>query len=93
TYALEAIIRTTGDSIKWTQDNLGLFSTFEEMQRLVESVPANDGVYLVPAFVGMGAPYWNPYARAAIIGMNRGTGKGHIVRAALESIAYQVRDA
>ncbi|ASA19755.1 glycerol kinase GlpK [Paenibacillus donghaensis] len=93
TYALEAIIRTTGDSIKWMQDNLGLFSTFEEMQELVESVPANDGVYLVPAFVGMGAPYWDPYARAAITGMNRGTTKAHIVRAALESIAYQVRDA
>lgn len=93
TYALEAIIRTTGDSIKWTQDNLGLFSTLEEMQELVESVPANDGVYLVPAFVGMGAPYWDPYARAAITGMNRGTTKAHIVRAALESIAYQVRDA
>ncbi|MGE6579155.1 glycerol kinase GlpK [Paenibacillus xylanexedens] len=93
TYALEAVIRSTGDSIKWMQDNLGLFSTFAEMQELVESVPENDGVYLVPAFVGMGAPYWDPFARAAITGMNRGTIKAHIVRAALESIAYQVRDA
>ncbi|OKP70364.1 glycerol kinase [Paenibacillus sp. P3E] len=93
TYALEAVIRTTGDSIKWTRDNLGLFSTFEEMQELVEDTESNEGVYLVPAFVGLGAPYWDPYARAAILGMNRGTRKGHVIRAALESIAYQVRDA
>lgn len=93
TYALEAVIRTTGDSIKWTRDNLGLFSSFEEMQQLVDETPANDGVYLVPAFVGLGAPYWDPYARAAILGMNRGTGRGHVIRAALESTAYQVRDA
>ncbi|WP_042196338.1 glycerol kinase GlpK [Paenibacillus camerounensis] len=93
TYALEAVIRTTGDSIKWTRDNLGLFSNFAEMQQLVDETKENEGVYLIPAFVGLGAPYWNPYARAAIIGMNRGTGRGHILRAALESIAYQVRDA
>ncbi len=93
TYALEAIIRTSGDSIKWVRDNLGLFESFEEMDRMLSQVPDNEGVYLVPAFVGLGAPYWDPYARAAITGMNRGTGKAHIVRAALESIAYQVRDA
>lgn len=93
TYALEAVIRTTGDSIKWIRDNMGLFSTFEEMQQLIDRVADNEGVYMVPAFVGMGAPYWDPYARAAIVGMNRGTEKGHIVRAALESIAYQVKDA
>lgn len=93
TYALEAVIRSTGDSLKWTRDNLGLFSTFEEMQQLVDATPDNEGVYLVPAFVGMGAPYWDPYARAAITGMNRGTSKGHIIRAALESTVYQVRDA
>lgn len=93
TYALESVLRTTGDSIKWIRDNLGLFSTFEEMQELLESVPSNEGVYLVPAFVGLGAPYWDPYARAAIIGMNRSTGRGHIIRATLESIAYQVKDS
>lgn len=93
TYALEAVIRTSGDSIKWTRDNLGLFETYEEMNRLIDQVPNNEGVYLVPAFVGLGAPYWVPNARASITGMNRGTGKAHIIRAALESIAYQVRDA
>lgn len=93
TYALEAVIRTSGDSIKWVRDNLGLFDTFEEMERLLGQAPDNEGVYLVPAFVGLGAPYWDPYARASITGMNRGTGKAHIIRAALESIAYQVRDA
>ncbi len=93
TYALEAVIRTSGDSIKWVRDNLGLFDTFEELNELLHQAPNNEGVYLVPAFVGMGAPYWNPYARAAIIGMSRGTGKAHIVRAAIESIAYQVCDA
>ncbi|WP_019535121.1 glycerol kinase GlpK [Paenibacillus ginsengihumi] len=93
TYALEAVIRTSGDSIKWTRDNLGLFGDFEELNRLVASTQGNDGVYLVPAFVGLGAPYWDPYARAALVGMSRGTGKAHILRAALESIAYQVRDA
>lgn len=93
TYALEAIIRTTGDTIKWVRDNLGLFSTFEEMDRLVAQVPDNEGVYLVPAFVGLGAPYWDPHARAAITGLSRASGRAHIVRAALESIAYQVCDA
>ncbi len=93
TYALEAIIRSSGDSLKWLRDNLGLFGSFEEMDRLLEDVPDNEGVYLVPAFVGLGAPYWQPAARAAITGMNRGTGKGHLIRAALESIAYQVYDA
>ncbi|MBP1906528.1 glycerol kinase [Paenibacillus turicensis] len=93
TYALEAVIRSSGDSIKWTRDNLGLFSTFEEMQQLVDSLPSNEGVYLVPAFVGLGVPYWDPCARAAIVGMTRGSTKAHIIRAALESTTYQIRDA
>lgn len=93
TYALEAIIRSSGDSIKWVRDNLGLFGSFDELDAMLRQTPDNEGVYLVPAFVGLGAPYWDPYARAAITGMNRATGKAHIVRAAVESIAYQVRDA
>ncbi|MEK4510193.1 glycerol kinase GlpK [Paenibacillus sp. FSL K6-2524] len=93
TYALEAVIRTTGDSIKWIRDNLGLFATYEEMDNILKQVIDSEGVYLVPAFGGLGAPYWNPDARAAILGMNRGTGKAHIIRAAIESIAYQVNDA
>ncbi|MEI2396169.1 glycerol kinase GlpK [Paenibacillus phytohabitans] len=93
TYALEAVIRSSGDSIKWTRDNLELFTTFDEMQVLIDELPSNEGVYLIPAFVGLGVPYWDPSAQAAITGMNRGTRKAHIVRAAIESIAYQVRDA
>ncbi|MDG0809862.1 glycerol kinase GlpK [Cohnella rhizosphaerae] len=93
TYALEAVIRSSGDSVKWVRDNLGLFDSFEELDTMLRQTPDNEGVYLVPAFVGLGAPYWDPYARAAIVGMSRATGKGHIVRAAVESIAYQVRDA
>ncbi|WP_276352266.1 glycerol kinase GlpK [Cohnella caldifontis] len=93
TYAVEAIIRSSGDTVKWVRDNLGLFETFEEMDAMLRRIPDNEGVYLVPAFVGMGAPYWDPYARASITGMNRSTGREHIVRAAVESIAYQVRDA
>lgn len=92
TYALEAIIRSTGDSIKWIRDHLGLFSDYDELDALVSSVEDHGGVYLIPAFAGLGAPYWAPEARAAIIGLSRGSHKGHIVRAALESIAYQVRD-
>ncbi|QJD85032.1 glycerol kinase GlpK [Cohnella herbarum] len=93
TYALEAVIRSSGDSIKWVRDNLGLFNSFQELDAILRQTKDNEGVYLVPAFVGLGAPYWDPYARAAITGMNRSTGKAHIVRAAVESIAYQVRDA
>ncbi|MFC0213621.1 glycerol kinase GlpK [Paenibacillus chartarius] len=93
TYALEAVIRSSGDCLKWVRDNLGLFTTFDQLEEMLEQVKEPDGVYLVPAFVGLGAPYWDPYARAAIVGMNRGTSKAHIVRAAVESIAYQVRDA
>jgi glycerol kinase len=93
TYALEAVIRTSGDCLKWVRDSLGLFSSFEEMEDLLEQAKVNEGVYLVPAFVGLGAPYWEANARAAIVGMNRGTTKAHIVRAAIESIAYQVYEA
>ncbi len=93
TYALEAVIRTSGDCIKWVRDSLGLFRSFEEMEELLNQVSDNEGVYLVPAFVGLGAPYWSADARAAIVGMNRGTTKAHIIRAALESIAYQVYEA
>ncbi|KRF10014.1 carbohydrate kinase [Paenibacillus sp. Soil766] len=93
TYAVEAVIRTSGDCLSWVSDNLGLFRTFDEMEALLQEAPDSEGVYLVPAFVGLGAPYWDSYARASITGMNRGTTKAHIIRAALESIAYQVDDA
>ncbi|MDM5327466.1 glycerol kinase GlpK [Neobacillus sp. CF12] len=91
-YALEGIIHCTGDVIKWIKDQLELIDDMSEVEKLATSIQDNEGVYLVPAFVGLGAPYWSPYTRAAIIGMSRNTGKAHIVRAGLESIAYQVND-
>jgi glycerol kinase len=91
-YALEGIINSTGDTIKWLKVQLELIDEIDEAEQLASSISDNQGVYLVPAFVGLGAPYWKPYTRAAIMGMSRNTGKPHIVRAALESIAYQVRD-
>jgi glycerol kinase len=91
-YALESIIHSTGDTMKWVR-SLGFFSDFEEAEQLAQSLTDNEGVYLIPAFVGLGAPYWDPYARAAIVGMNRNTGRAQIIRAAMESIAYQIKDA
>ena len=92
TYAYEGVIRSTGDSLTWARDNLGLFRTYEEMEQLTGDLTNNEGVYLIPAFVGLGAPYWDAYARASIVGMNRGTDRGHMIRAALQSIAYQIVD-
>jgi glycerol kinase len=91
-YALEGIINSTGDTIKWLKEQLELIDEIGEAEQLACSISDNQGVYLVPAFVGLGAPYWKPYTRAAIMGISRNTGKPHIVRAALESIAYQVKD-
>jgi glycerol kinase len=92
TYALEGSVFVTGAAIQWLRDELKLISTSAESEVIANSVPDNGGVYLVPAFVGLGAPYWDMYARGTIIGITRGTNKGHIVRATLEAIAYQVRD-
>jgi glycerol kinase len=92
-YALEAIIHTTGDCLNWVRDQLGLFQTYEELEREIAQISDSGGVYLIPAFTGLGVPYWNPRARAAIIGMNRSSDRRHIMRAALESIAFQVADA
>ncbi len=91
-YALEGIIHSTGDTINWLKDQLGIIQNVNELEPLANSLSSNGGVYLVPAFVGLGAPYWDSYARAAIVGMRRNTEKAHIVRAALESTAYQVKD-
>jgi len=92
-YALEGIIHSSGDTMKWLRDELALFDGFEEAERLASALPGNDGVYLVPAFAGLGAPYWDASARAAIIGLSRGATRAHMIRAGYESIAYQVRDA
>ena len=91
-YALEGNIHFTGATVSWLKDELGLIGNAEETEALATSIKGNDGVYFVPAFTGLGAPYWNPEARAMICGISRGTGKAHIARAALEAIAYQVKD-
>lgn len=92
-YAIEGIVHCSGDALKWVKDNLGLFQSFEEARNMVDSLDSNEGVYLIPAFVGLGIPYWDSNARAAVVGMSRGSRKEHIVRAAIESTAYQIKDA
>src|SRR6476661_6028562 len=91
-YALEGSVFIGGAVVQWIRDGLGLIRTAPEIEPLAASVPDNGGVYLVPAFAGLGAPHWDPYARGTLIGITRGTTAGHIARAALESIAYQVAD-
>lgn len=91
-YALEGSIFVTGAAVQWLRDELKIIDNAAETQSLAESVADTGGVYLVPAFAGLGAPYWDPYARGALLGMTRGTGRPHIVRATLESMAYQTRD-
>jgi glycerol kinase len=92
TYAYEGIINFSAATIAWLQNQLGLIAHASEAEKVALSVADNGGVYLVPAFAGLSAPYWSPGARAAILGMSGHTRKEHIVRAALESIAYQIRD-
>ncbi|MSU61104.1 MAG: glycerol kinase GlpK [Pedosphaera sp.] len=92
TYAFEGIINFSAATIAWLKNQLGLIRDDAEIEPLARAVPDNGGVYLVPAFAGLSAPYWSPDARAAIVGMSAHTQREHIVRAALESIAYQLRD-
>lgn len=92
TYALEGSVFIAGAAIQWLRDEMGLIARASDSEAVATSVPDNGGVYLVPAFTGLGAPYWDMYSRGLIIGLTRGTGKAHIVRAALESIAYQSCD-
>jgi glycerol kinase len=91
-YVFEGNIHCTGDTINWLKNELQLIDSANETGELANSVTDNNGVYMVPAFVGLGAPYWDNSAKASITGMGRDTNKAHIVRAALESIAYQVKD-
>lgn len=91
-YALEGSVFIAGAAVQWLRDELGLIKTSAESQPLAESVPDTGGVYVVPAFVGLGAPYWDSYARGTIVGLTRGSNRAHIVRATLEAIAYQTRD-
>jgi glycerol kinase len=92
TYALEGSVFIAGAAVQWLRDELGIISDAAETEALAASVPDTSGVYFVPAFVGLGAPHWDQYARGALLGITRGTGKVHIVRATLEAIAYQVRE-
>jgi glycerol kinase len=92
TYALEGSVFSAGATVQWLRDELRIIGRSAEVEPLAASVPDNGGVYVVPAFVGLGAPYWDQYARAAILGLTRGSNRAHIARAVLESIAYQARD-
>jgi glycerol kinase len=91
-YALEGSVFITGAVVQWLRDGLKIIRTAPEIEELALSVPDNGGVYFVPAFVGLGAPHWDAYARGTIIGLTRGTTSAHIARAAVEGIAYQVAD-
>lgn len=92
TYCFEGIINYSAATIAWLKDQLGLIKDASETEAAAKSIPDNGGVYLVPAFAGLGAPYWSPNARAAIVGMTSHTNRNHIIRAALESISYQIAD-
>src|SRR6266571_1447616 len=91
-YALEGAIFITGAALQWLRDGLGIIASAGEAGPIASSVPDAGGVVLVPAFVGLGAPHWDPYARGTIVGLTRGSGRAQIVRAAVESMAYQTRD-
>ncbi|MGD1066715.1 MAG: glycerol kinase GlpK [Vulcanimicrobiaceae bacterium] len=92
TYALEGSIFVTGAAVQWLRDGLGLFERSPEVEFLARQVEDTGDVYFVPAFAGLGAPYWDPYARGTIIGITRGTTRAHLARAALEAMAYQTAD-
>jgi glycerol kinase len=91
-FALEGSVFVAGAAVQWLRDGLGIIRTAQEVEALALSVPDNGGVYLVPAFTGLGAPHWDPYARGVIAGLTRGSTAAHIARATLESIAYQTAD-
>lgn len=91
-YVFEGNVHSTGDTVRWVRDNLGLFSDYDDAERRAAALPDNGGVYLVPAFGGLGAPHWVHGIRASICGLSRASGADHVIRAALESIAYQIRD-
>jgi glycerol kinase len=92
TYCLEGAVFIAGAVVQWLRDGAKMIRTSAEVEQLAATVPDSGGVYFVPAFVGLGAPHWDPYARGAIVGLTRGTEAGHIARAALESMAFQSRD-
>ena len=91
-YALEGSVFVAGAAVQWLRDELGLINNAEETENIAQSVQDTNGVYLVPAFTGLGSPYWDMYARGTIVGLTRGSNRSHIIRATLESIAYQTKD-
>jgi glycerol kinase len=88
-YCLEGSVFVAGAVVQWLRDGLGLIQSSSDVERLANTVPDSGGVLIVPAFVGLGAPYWDPYARGTILGLTRGSTAGHLARAAVESMAYQ----
>ncbi|HVW18681.1 MAG TPA: glycerol kinase GlpK [Solirubrobacteraceae bacterium] len=92
-YALEAAVLAAGATVQWLRDGLGAIERAEQAEALAASLDGNDGVYLVPAFAGLGSPHWDAHARGTIVGLTRGSGRAHLARAALEAIAYQTVDA
>jgi glycerol kinase len=92
-YALEGAIFVTGAAVQWLRDGLAVIQSASEIGPLAASTPDSGGVYIVPAFAGLGSPWWDPYARGTIVGITRGTSKAHLARAVIEAMAYQTRDA
>lgn len=93
TYALEGAIFVTGAAVQWLRDGLGIISQSSDIGALADSVPDSGGVFVVPAFTGLGSPWWDPYARGTIVGITRGTTKAHIARAVVDAMVFQTRDA
>jgi glycerol kinase len=91
-YALEGAIFVTGAAVQWLRDGLGLFERAEEIGALAQSVPDSGGVVIVPAFTGLGSPWWDPHARGTVLGITRGTTSAHLARAVVEAMAFQTRD-
>ncbi len=91
-YALEGLLYTVGSAVQWLRDEMKLIDSAKDSEYFARKVSDTNGVYVVPAFTGLSAPYWDQYARGAILGLTRGANKDHIIRATLESIAYQIRD-
>ena len=91
-YALEGSIFVAGAAIQWLRDEMRLIDSSEDSEYMANKVPDTNGCYVVPAFTGLGAPHWDPYARGTIVGITRGVNKYHVIRATLESLAYQVND-
>ena len=91
-YALEGAVFVTGAAVQWLRDGLGIIERAEDVAALAATVPDTEGCFVVPAFTGLGSPWWDPYARGTIVGITRGTGRGHLARAVLEAISLQTRD-